>query len=348
MHDKLFDFLIRSAAKRFRRQEQLAASFSSDLRLEKEINGRLYIIRRMMPSDVNPLYELALELHRTAIGIAPGAELRSELLEIAHAYPQSYSNTHVIETQGEPVGLLQYSVYFNFLQQELVVENENIVVLPEHRSYLLFKEIIRFFERLACDADADRLIIGYDNGESPEQKRTMTLRLGFKTMGSILVKDVEGSGHRALEARPKLSLASARYYNRSRKMPLVDSAFFFLGTWARLRQNYEAGQRFLELGPTPDSPYRFISAKSARRKPDGIPYIFTDGFASPTKPCLEILEDFARQESARYITINLTSTYDDAEKALPDFEAHGYRRVGYVLSKSRERLGQSSQQHHQG
>ena len=310
--------------------------YRSDIEMERTIAGRRYIIRRLRIEDFAAVFEFADKvLKEETTWIAASGQISEHIKEAYAKSPSLSRNVYVIEHDGRPVGLIDYSLYFNHLQQELTVINELIVIQREHRSLAIFIAIIELLQNIALDAGVDRLVLAFDNAESPEQKRQLAIRLGFEETGAILFTDRIISGRAFKDKLPALfSWCGFRHIRKRAKCntPYLLIYIFTMRIFAR--SSFGAGTRFLERC----SGYSYIFAQTIHRNYDGAKAVIVHNASGFEPETLSALSDFAKSNHADYVMISLIDTYEDAKVLFPNYTEEGYRVAGYVLSKMRAQM----------
>ncbi len=269
--------------------------------------------------------------------------------EMAHATKSNINETMLAKLEGsagamrgaftvlagtEVCGFVRYVCWTHVLRQEKILENLYVYVAPEHRSFTLFRRIVRLFECAGREFGVDRILFSFETGSSPEVKRVAMERMGFSRIGAFLVKRVEAGSERQIivtrkpQSRP--SLATVRYLQPAARLGRGDFLLYLLGSYFHVRDGIGCDQSFFELTGPGDA---YLMARTMTRVFDRQKLAVVIGVCRPTPEMVHALDDWAVRERCAAILVNTKETLGDACELFGDYACHEFSLSGHIMSK---------------
>lgn len=319
------------------------ADHACDVSDRVEIRGRVYDIRPYQPEDMRQILPLVDRLYREEMEANTGRRIDPGMLDRLADNAERISGAFIIACGGAVVGFLRYACWTHVLGRSKILENVYVYVVPEHRSFALFRRMIRVFERAGASIGVDRILFGFETGRTTELQRAALEKMGFRRCSVYLAKPVgRGEPSPAIPdgangPRTFPSLAAARYLHRSTVLATGEFLLYLLGAYLTLRAARRGGQRFFELSG-PDGAY--LLARTSMRVFDRLRLAVVVGIRHPTSAMLRALEVWADAQGCGMILVNSKETMDDASALFPDHADHGYTVLGHIMGKAVSELPQ--------
>lgn len=299
-----------------------------------EIGARVYTIRPVLASDMKQILPLARRLYKDEMAYWTMGEINEVMLAKLEWSDEPIRCAFTVLAGAEVCGFVRYVCWTHVLRQEKILENMYVYVTPEHRSFALFRRIVRLLECAGRELGVGRILFSFETGSSPEVKRFAMERMGFTRIGAYLVKCVAAESERRMivtrKPRSRPTLAAVRYLRPAARVGRGDFLLYLFSSCLQMRNQLGRDQSFFELTGSGDS---YLMARTMTRLFDRQKQAVVIGVCRPTQEMMRALDAWAARECCTAILINTKETLRDACELFEDYANYEFRVMGHIMSK---------------
>jgi hypothetical protein len=301
-------------------------------------NNKTYYVRAVAPDDRSGVAALVDRAYREERLIAQVGALADGFVANKLLDAPLPLGLILIDGNQQIAGFLQYSYFRSYLQARDILRLEYIYVIPEHRSFCVFRAMLATFEDVGGSLSCDAIRFGFDTGIDIDRKRQMLERTGYERTGSFLTKvlpvhdDTQPLVTQASIRKPsgyRASFAGLWYFWNISRQRVPDFILFMLVLHWRLSTREKNG--FAQFQQSDRS--RFLFAQVDEREEDGLRIAVVDALHHPTAEMLANLELWAKHHECRLLVVDPIEAIDDATMKFPDHVIHGYQATGHIMTK---------------
>lgn len=302
--------------------------------VEFSIGSAKYVLRRITLEEVDDTLHFCDTVAMADTSqIAHGQRLQGDTKEAFRLYPHLIENMYVIKLGLETVGLLEFSITYNHILDQLILKDELIYVSSKHRNFKMLRNIILLFEKVAKVARADKLYLAFDNTEDVERKRALGRYLGFEQIGRTIYKYTAQETSKSATFRQKaepFSWQNYRYLSQYRRCSALYLALYLFVARRVFVSAMTLNGDFLEQKTAKS----YFVARIGHRKYDGVRFVAVDCLSGLGVDELKVIDRLAQEKEAAFILISLIDIGEDIARVLPDYEAHGFKVAGFTFTRT--------------
>lgn len=297
-----------------------------------------YTFRPYIAADMQKILHLARRAFAEEQSYSCSESIDEDFIQTLRASAGLIRAAFSIEVSGKICGFVRYCTWTNVLLKQRNFENLVIYIAPEYRSFALFKRVTSMLERAAIEVGADQILLSFDNGIAAEQKRIVSEKIGYETIGAFLGKALRPSDYSNTRYRYNTSpsLRCMRHVMQYSHLSSVDFILYALCSLISIHKKKRAGTRFIEYS---DQSGALAFVKTLCRIYDKHRIALVTILHKPNEEMMCELHEWGLKEGCAEIIINTKELGINPCDIFVDYRAHDFLLKGYILRKNLVRVG---------